>query len=99
MKNLTENEMKVMQTIDRSCYGEYLRDAIWFFEISDDSGLKSTSIPGVVSSLVKKGYVATSDCWAGDKCDFDTATIEMTEAGAKAYIDQNGGSEKTYEPA
>ena len=84
---LTANELTVLKAIDDSEYGCYLTDAIWSFSIADNCNLAPTSIPGVVSSLVKKGLVRC----AGYGND---AEVRMTDIGAHEYIRANGGSTK-----
>lgn len=82
--NITPNELAVLKAIDDSCYGDYLTDAIWTWDISDGCGLKKSSFSGVVSSLTKKGLV-----YSGDEGTED-ATIEMTSEGANYYIELVG---------
>ena len=79
MARLTENEFKVLRAIDLSEYGDSIRDAVWTWSMSDYSGMKGKEISGVVSSLVQKGYVYTSDSGRD-------ASIEMTAAGVAAYV-------------
>lgn len=80
---LTALELAVLKAIDESEYGGDLTDLIWTFSVDDHlpASIKSTSIPGIVSSLVKKGLVVSSPAFMGDD-----ATIGMTSAGAEAYI-------------
>lgn len=79
MTNLTDNEFKVLRSLDNSEYGEVLRDDVWTFTIADNSDLSGKIISGTVSSLVKKGFVKVGG-WG------EEATIRMTEEGTKAYI-------------
>lgn len=82
---LTKFELAVLTAIDNSEYGEYLLDEIWSFSVTQnmpEDGPKGRSISGVVSSLSKKGLVHCGGTWGQDM-----ATIGMTEAGVKLYVE------------
>lgn len=85
---LTNYELAVLKAIDSSEYGDSLSDAIWMFSVWDNidhSVVKNrSSLSGIISSLVKKGYVRT-DAFEGTGLN-DDATIEMTMEGVDAYI-------------
>lgn len=88
LAKLTTKELAVLKALDQSEYGEFLIDDVWSFTIADNlqstDNIKATSIPGVVSSLNKKGYVINGDS-DGEK------TVRMTREGALAYVAANGG--------
>lgn len=75
---LTVNEIKVLDAVAKSEYGEGIRSTVWTFTIGDNSDLKPKSIPGVVSSLVKKGYLASFG--SGRE-----ACVAVTQSGVEAY--------------
>ena len=91
---LTPNEFAVLRAIDDSEFGDGLMDAIWTFSIADNVYLNSygdmpkSSIPGIVASLNKKGYLVSQK---GERGERDSDGVYMTEAGADAYIEANGG--------
>jgi hypothetical protein len=82
MSKLTSNELKALTAIVKSEYNDSgsLTATVWSFTIGDNSDLKLRSIPGVVSSLVKKGFVVCGG--AGNE-----ATVQMTAEGVKAYTE------------
>lgn len=80
MSDLTDYEFEIMRAIDKSEYGQSITDDVWTFTLQDNSYLPSTSIPGIVSSLVKKGFV-TSQRMGKD------STIRMTKKGVIAYCE------------
>lgn len=77
--NITENEFKVLRAIDSSEYGSVCTDAVWAFSVTEHCGLNNRSVGGVVSSLAKKGLVATGDVGTPD------AATAMTMEGAELY--------------
>lgn len=77
--NITENEFAVLRAIDSSEYGSTCTDPVWVFSVSEHCGLKPRSVGGVVSSLSKKGLVATGDVGTPD------AATAMTKEGAELY--------------
>lgn len=78
---LTSNELAVLKAIDKSEYGDLLTDEIWTFTVGDnvDSSISKTSLPGIISSLNKKGLVGSGSYDGQD-------IISMTEVGAALYI-------------
>jgi len=94
MINLTEKELAVMKAFADNEYtameGMYndprIKSSQWMFTIKDYSELSDSSFPGVVGSLVKKGYVFTDtegDKNMGMKVQ-DTWTMGMTDKGFDA---------------
>jgi hypothetical protein len=80
--NLTALELSVLRAIDASEYGDVLTDEIWMFSVTDNmeaGGATPKQLPGVVSSLVKKGLVKSGGTG-------NDAGIHMTDAGATAYV-------------
>jgi hypothetical protein len=88
---ITVSELKVLEALDASEYGDVLTDPVWTFSVTEECGIASASVAGVVSSLVKKGLV-----WAGGTSR--DATLQMTEAGAAAYLDATGGTSRKTRP-
>jgi predicted transcriptional regulator len=76
---LTPNEVRVLQAIDASEYGDFLQDAVWTFSVTQECGVAAGSVAGVVSSLVKKGLLKASSEGAD-------ATLRMTDSGAQTYV-------------
>lgn len=78
---LTKLELEVMKAIDASEYGERLQDGVWTFTIADHlpKTVASRSIPGIVSSLVKKGFLTTG----GSGRDQE---VGITKDGQDAYV-------------
>lgn len=88
----TKNELAMLDNIARSEYTmlngarpttfDDIRDGTWTFDVGH--GFKTTSIPGIVSSLVKKGLV-----WSHDNTERapnpSNASVGMTEAGFAAW--------------
>lgn len=84
---LTTNELAVLRAIDSSEYGDALCDQIWSFSIADNSDLPQRSIPGIVSSLAKKGLTVSGASGGED-------TVAMTLFGATTYINAVNGTNK-----
>jgi len=79
---LTHLELSVLRAIDCSEYGEDIADDVWTFSITDNmaaDGATPKQLPGVISSLSKKGLVRICDV-PGEE------TVGVTKAGAAAYI-------------
>ena len=77
---LTQNELEVLKAIDSSEYGDNLNDPVWSFTIADNSKLEKTSIPGICSSLSKKGLVSCTEY------EENQNTIAITKKGIEAYV-------------
>jgi hypothetical protein len=75
---LTPNEVRVLQAIDASEYGDNLLDSVWSFTIADHSDLAPRSIGGIVSSLSKKGITKSSGYG-------NEETIRLTPYGVGVY--------------
>ena len=86
--NLTALELLALRAIDRSEYGEFLDEPIWAFSVADniDKSVAKKSVPGIVSSLSKKGLV---HCSGGgqpiSRGAPDDATISMSDKGIEVY--------------
>ena len=80
MSNLTTKELAVLKAIDDSEYGDNILDGVWTWSVWDNvQGIDDAkSFPGVVSSLVKKGYVTSCD-------DGEDSCIDMTNDGFEVY--------------
>ena len=79
---LTHLELSVLRAIDSSEYGEDLRDDVWTFTVTDNmqaDGATPKQLPGVISSLSKKGLVRICD-------EPGEETVGMSKTGAAAYI-------------
>ena len=87
MANLTEKELSVLKAIDFNEFGDDVMDPVYTWSVFDyASGVESTSFPGVVSSLVKKGYV-----WSDtDNRDEDDNCMGFTDEGLVAYKEAAG---------
>ena len=84
MSNLTDKELVVLKAIDHSEYGDNILDGVWTWSVLDYAeGITAKSFPGIVSSLVKKGYVTSCD-------DGDDSCIDMTNDGFNAYAEAVG---------
>lgn len=86
--NLTALELAGLRAIDASEYGEFLLDEIWAFSVADniDKSIAKKSVPGIVSSLSKKGLVRCSG--GGQPISRgapDDATTAMTDKGVEVY--------------
>lgn len=79
MINVTSNELEALRGIDHSEYGDCITTPVWSFSVTENCLLKTRSVPGVVSSLVKKGLVTVSDSGTAVAC------IAMTKAGVEVY--------------
>lgn len=92
--NLTMLELSVLAAIDASEYGDELTNEIWMFSVTDnmeDGGATPKQLPGVVSSLVKKGLVKSGGTG-------NDAGVHMTDAGAGAYMAAAGLNRKKPGP-
>lgn len=77
--NLTENEVKVMIAARNNEYGDCISaGSTWSFTVCDNSGLTEKVYRGVVSSLIKKGYIRIG----GPRGD---AVFHLTDEGKKLY--------------
>jgi len=78
--DLTVKEIDVLKACYENEYhtGDELPQ-VWAFTVTDNSNLPASSVPGVVSSLQKKGLVVCQD--NGD----DDNIICVTEAGDDVY--------------
>jgi hypothetical protein len=80
---LTHLELSVLRAIDNSEYGsDSLTSPTWTFSVTDNmqaDGATPKQLPGVISSLSKKGLVSICD-------EPGEESIGMTDAGAAAYI-------------
>jgi hypothetical protein len=88
MSKLTEKETILIQAILDSEYGDLPTDEVYTEYLSDDCSLDATSVPGIVSSLKKKGIVEVSEQDLGiSPCDGRRGrwmdTIALTESGTK----------------
>jgi DNA-binding MarR family transcriptional regulator len=88
MTNLTTLELQVLEAIDQSEYGDNLCDAIWFWagDMAADLGITAKAVGGVVTSLQEKGFVHVYIATARERRMGEDSTINMTEAGIKAYV-------------
>ena len=83
--NLTVNETAVLR---RVMWSEYEEGAIWSSELFDKSfPFPPASLPGVVSSLVKKGMVLVLN-YEGTNNPKDNI-VEVTDAG-QIWLADNG---------
>lgn len=76
MFDLTANEIKVMLSLKNNHFGE--GDCTWSWAVNDSdtpSGITGKALSGVISSLVKKGLLTTSNDGTRD------ATIDTTTLG------------------
>ena len=80
MTKLTALEHNVLECIDHNEYGDSLCDNVWTFSVAGYFGGEPNQLSGVVSSLIKKGFINATDTG-------DDASIGMTDAGAAAYLD------------
>jgi hypothetical protein len=87
MTNITKNELEVLTAIDQSCYGEWLQDDVWTWDVADSVSVSGKAFSGVVSSLVQKGLVYVGGSG-------EDASIGMTDAGAAAYVNAVGRTQK-----
>lgn len=74
MQRVTEKEKSVLEAISNS---DYDPEQTWAWEPTQKSGLPPKSVPGVISSLVKKGLV-----WS--QGEGEEAEVGLTEAGFDA---------------
>lgn len=84
MTTLTKNELAVLKAIDDSEYGDNILDGVWTWSVWDNvEGVENAkSFPGIISSLVKKGYVTSSEDSGNGE---DDACIDMTNDGFEVY--------------
>lgn len=86
--NITNKELAVLKAIDDSDYGDTITDSIWTFSIADNvEGVDKKSLPGVISSLNKKGLVNSNN---EAYVSLNDATISMTDAGVMEYVKMVG---------
>lgn len=100
---LTAMELAALTAIDHSEYGDALDEPIWSFSVTDniDKAIPKKSVPGIVSSLSKKGLVHCSGGGAPISTGApDDATIMMSEAGIRAYVAAVGADKvrKSFDP-
>lgn len=76
--DLTENEVKVMIASRNNEYCDTMDGTTWSFAVCDDAKLSPKVYRGVVSSLIKKGYVIV----AGDRND---EVFALTDAGKELF--------------
>ena len=76
--NLTDNEIDVMIASRNNEYGDCIECGTWSFTVCDNSGLDAKVYRGVVSSLVKKGYVRV----CGERND---EIFSLTAAGKNLF--------------
>lgn len=77
---LTELEKDVIIAITENEYSDVPGDPVWSWSVADNTKIANINqVSGVISSLVKKGLVVSSEY---DKKD---STVELTDAGVKAY--------------
>jgi len=86
--NITENEKAVLSAIDHNEYGDVLSDPIWTDSVFDNlcTDIPSTSFPGVVSSLVKKGLIYADAV----NRNGEEKTMGMTPEGIEVYVNLPG---------
>ena len=79
--HLTTLERDVIKAIAENQYSDEPGDKIWSWAIEYHTKITlKKQIPGVVSSLVKKGLVISIDGWGKDD-----DTVQLTEDGVKVY--------------
>lgn len=77
--NLTDMEKDVIRAIAENEYCDVLGQDVWSWAISHQTKITNDNqIPGVVSSLVKKGLVVSS------QYDYDRV-VKLTQKGIKEY--------------
>jgi DNA-binding MarR family transcriptional regulator len=87
--DLTPNEMKVMTALAFSHYGDG-EGGVWSWAIDESNsptGLPKTSLGGIVSSLVKKGYAKV------ELYDRNDTVIWFTPKGLELARSINGSAE------
>ncbi len=85
--NLTEKEAAIMiQTRDNNFSDFMTSDGDWTFALNEDEAVPNASFGGVLTSLIKKGYIVI---WNEKTPDSTTA---LTEAGKKLFSDYTGES-------
>jgi hypothetical protein len=83
VNSLTENEIKVLNAGRTNCFSDCLESATWSFAVCDESGLDEKIYRGVVSSLIKKGYVWIQD--DSNKGKFADMVFGYTEKGKSLF--------------
>ena len=89
--NVTPLEAKMLNNIANSCYGDFSTlnpdhndSQTWAFEACNNNDSFTSTEKGVLSSLVKKGFVIVRNC--GSKSDLnDESTVEFTALGVQAW--------------
>jgi len=81
---LTVKEKKIIQAVLDSEYGDNPTDDVWTMYLAEDAGLPAKSMGGIVSSLVKKGFVRANVCKGMGSGFGDMDTLGLTVDGVAA---------------
>jgi hypothetical protein len=79
--SITKLELEALRAIDNSEYGDSLGSDIWDWSVAQNivEGTSPKSVPGILSSLSKKGLVICNG-------EGKEATVGMTDMGQLVYI-------------
>ena len=84
---LTEKEIKVLKASRITDFGDAAEKyGTWSFAVQDGCGLPKRSYGGVVSSLVKKGYVSIFD--SEGKRQYRDMVFTLTDTGRALFSDE-----------
>lgn len=89
LSKLTEMEIKILEAARcDSCFGDYLEcHGNWSFSICDSVGIPEKQYRGVISSLIKKGYIQIWDYENESPGKFRNSVFDYTKKGAMLFND------------
>ena len=85
-EGLTDLEILVLESARRTDYGDCLEDPQWSFAVCDTANLRPANYRGVVSSLVKKGFIRIDD--QEGKGAFKDMVFSFTDSGKMLFMNK-----------